>query len=88
MPQNNKNLLALKSLLFGLKAIFTQPITSLVDLWDWAITPLANEQLARQNTIPVELKKAYYRDWTFETLSDVRRQAGKKGLANRWQNQN
>lgn len=81
MPKKNKNKLALKSLMFGLKVIVTRPIRSLTELWDWAITPLANEQLSRekQNYLPTELANAYNRDWNFTTLSEIRKLAGQKG---------
>lgn len=77
----NKNKLALKSLFFGLKTITTSPLKSITELWDWAITPLANEQLARekQSYLPPELRQAYTRDWNFTTLSEIRSQAGRKG---------
>lgn len=81
MSTKNKNKLALKSLLFGFKVIFTRPLSSLKELWDWAITPLADEQLNREKqcTLPPELANAYTRDWSFTTLSDQRKAAGKKG---------
>jgi hypothetical protein len=74
----NKNLLAIKSLGFGLKILFTSPIQSLSQLWDSIITPLANEQLAREERIPPELKNAYARIWTYDTISDVRRESALK----------
>ena len=78
---SNKNKLALQAVGFGLKLIFTRPLQAISELWDWLITPLANEQLQRikNNSLPAELRLAYQRDWNFTTLSEIRAEAGRKG---------